>query len=76
MEDSQLDFQLLGSEYKLLVGYKGITFHLIFDVKIDPILKAQSVGVGHITNISSFLTYSSAVSGDSVSIYFLVVTFN
>ena len=76
MEDSQLYFQLLGSEYKLLVGYKGITCHLIFDVKIDPILKAQSVGVGHITNISSFLTYSIVVSGDSVSIYFLVVAFN
>ena len=63
---------------KYLIGYKEITCHLIFDIKLDGnfTCKARFVADGSKTEAPKSLTYSSVVSRDSVRIAFLAASLN
>ena len=56
-------------------GYQQIKCHMIFDVKMGKNFrrKARFVAGGHTTETPTPLTYSSAVSQDSVRIILLIV---
>jgi hypothetical protein len=52
-----------------LVGYQEIKCHMVFDVKLENLVrKARFVAGGHTTETPSSITYSSVVSRDSVRI--------
>lgn len=76
MKNSRIAFQRLGENEKPPVGFKEITCHLVFDVKMDLTRKARYVAGGHLTDPPSSLTYASVVSRDSVRIAFLVAALN
>ena len=59
-------------------GYKHITCHFIFDVKLGENFrrKARFVAGGHLTEAPASLTYSSVVSRDSVRICLLLAALN
>ena len=76
MKNSRVAFNLLGREERPPVGFKEITCHLIFDVKMDLTRKARYVAGGHLTDPPSSMTYSSVVSRDSVRLAFLVAALN
>ena len=59
-----------------LTGYKEITCHLIFDVKMDFTRKARFVANGAKTEAPASITYSSVVSRDSVKLAFLIAALN
>ena len=60
-----------------LVGYQQIKAHMIFDVKLDGLVrKARLVADGHMTDTPSSVTYSSVVSRDSVRLAFLIAALN
>ena len=59
------------------VGYKEITCHLVFDIKLDTLQrKARFVAGGHRTDPPKDSTYSSVVSRDSVRLFFLLAALN
>jgi hypothetical protein len=66
------------NQKKYLVGYKEITCHMIFDIKLDGNFtrKARFVANGSKTEAPKSLTYSSVVSRDSVRIAFLMASLN
>ena len=76
MKNARVAFQLLGKEDKPPPGYKQITCHLIFDVKMDLTRKASYVAGGHLTDPPSSLTYASVVTRDSVRLGFLIAALN
>ena len=49
-------------------GYKKITGHWVFDIKMDLTRKARFVAGGHLTDPPQEVTYSSVVSRDTVRI--------
>ena len=57
-------------------GYKKITGHWIFDVKMDLTRKARFVAGGHLTNLPPEQTYSSVVSRDTVRIMLTIAALN
>ena len=63
-----------GNRNKYLIGYKQITCHLVFDIKLDGSFtrKARFVANGSRTEAPKSLTYSSVVSRDSIRIAFLI----
>ena len=60
------------------IGYQKICCHMIFDVKLGENFrrKARFVARGHTTKMPTSLTYSSAVSRDSVHIILLIAALN
>ena len=58
------------------MGYTEITCHLVFDLKLDMTRKARYVAGGHLTDVPTYMTYSSVVSRDTVRIGFLVAALN
>ena len=76
MENSRVAFNLLGVDDGPPVGFKEITCHMIFDVKMDLTRKARYVAGGHLTDPPSSMTYASVVSRDSVRIAFLIAALN
>ena len=69
-------FDLKPRGEKAPVGYKEITCHLIFDLKMDMTRKARYVAGGHLTDVPTSMTYSSVVSRDSVRIGLLIAALN
>jgi Reverse transcriptase (RNA-dependent DNA polymerase) len=62
---------------KRLVGYQFINCHMIFDVKMDDLVrKARFVAGGHMTEAPTSITYSSVVSRESVRIALLIASLN
>ena len=61
-------FQILNSDDDLPVGYKKVTGHLIFDVKMDFTRKARFVLDGHKTEQPDISTYAGVVSRESIRI--------
>ena len=63
---------------RYLVGYKEITCHIIFDIKLDGKFtrKARFVADGSKTDWPKSMTYSSVVSRESVRIAFLTAGLN
>ena len=76
MKNSCVAFDLLARGEQAPKGYKEITCHLIFDLKLDMTRKARYVAGGHLTEVPISMTYSSVVSCDSVRIGFLVAALN
>ena len=58
------------------IGLQKIGCHLIFDIKMDFTRKARFVAGGHTTEAPAAITYSSAVSRDSVRLPFMIVALN
>jgi hypothetical protein len=59
------------------IGYKKITCHMIFDVKmVGLVRKARFVAGGHLTDPPVESVYSSVVTRDSVQIMFLIAALN
>jgi hypothetical protein len=56
----------------MLLGFKKIDCHMVFDVKLDLVHKAQFVAGGHQTDPPKELVYSSIISRDSVCLAFLI----
>jgi hypothetical protein len=61
-----------------LIGYQGITGHLILDLKLGENFrrKARYCADGHKTNTPKAMVYSSVVSRDSVRIILLIAALN
>ena len=76
MKNSRIAFELLSKEDKPPPGYKKITCHMNFEIKMDLRRKARYVAGGHLTDPPSSMTYSSVVSRESVRIAFLVAALN
>ena len=76
MMNYRITFNFLEKDDHAPVGYKLITFHLIFDAKIDHTRKAKYVAGGHITNRPSSMTYSSVVIRNSVRLASLIAALN
>ena len=69
--------KLLQDDENILVGWKEITYHIIFDVKFDLRRKARLVASGHRNkDIPSHVTYSSVASRNSVRKAFLIAAAN
>ena len=75
-KNSRVAFQLLERGQPPPVGYKEITCHLIFDLKLDMTRKARYVAGGHLTQVPTYMTYSSVVSRDTVRIRLLMAALN
>jgi hypothetical protein len=72
--DGTIDQAISG---KFLVGYQRIRCHMIFDIKMDDLIrKARFVAGGHMTETPTSITYSSVVSRESVRIAFLLAALN
>jgi len=69
-------FKFLEKDEMIPVSYKWILCHMIFGVKMDFMCKARLVAGGHVTNPSTYLTYSNVVSYDSICIAFLIAALN
>ena len=61
---------------KALRGYKEITVHMVFDVKMDFTRKARLVADGNLTDAPTSITYSSVVTRDSVRIALMFAMLN
>ena len=63
---------------KDLIGFQGITGHMIFDIKLGENFrrKARYCADGHKTETPKAVTYSSVVSRDSVRILLLIAALN
>jgi hypothetical protein len=58
-----------------LVGYQEIKCHMVFDIKVENLVrKVRFVAGGHTTETPATMTYSSVVSRDSVCIAFLLAS--
>ena len=70
--------ELRNNRQKWLVGYKEVTCHLIYDIKLDGYFtrKARYVANGSKTEWPKSMTYSSVVSRESVRIAFLAAGLN
>jgi hypothetical protein len=67
----------LAEAKRRLTGYQQISCHMIFDVKMEGLVrKARYVAGGHTTETPKSLTYASVVTRESVRIGFLIAAFN
>lgn len=78
MKNNRVAFEKYAGDVSKLIGYKKITAHLIFDVKLGENFrrKARFVADGHKTEAPAALTYSTVVSRDSVRILLMVAALN
>ena len=78
MKNVRIAFQLFNGDPTTLKGYKSVTTHLIFDIKMGENFrrKVRCVGDGHKIDTPSSITYSSVVARDSVRICLLIAALN
>ena len=76
MKNNKIAFNILKEDEKVPIGHKQIRCHLIFDVKMDFTRKARYVAGGHMTDPPAAITYSLAVSRESVRIAQLKAALN
>ena len=78
MKNNRVAFEEYTEEVSKLVGYKKITGHMIFDVKLGENFrrKARFVADGHLTAPPTAMTYSTVVSRDSVRILLMIAALN
>ena len=71
-------FKIYNGKPEDLFGYKQISTHMIFDIKLGENFrrKARLVADGHKTDPPSSVTYSSVVSRDSVRICLPIAALN
>jgi len=61
---------------EILVGYKRIPYHIVFDVKFDLRHKARLVAGGHRTDTPQEDVYSGVVSMEAVRLGFIIARMN
>ena len=66
MKNVMPTFKVLDENEMVPIGYKLITCHMIFNVKMDFTWKACFVKGEYVTDPPTLMTYSSIVSCDSV----------
>ena len=76
MKNSRVAFNFLDTDNHDPVGYKEITGHLLFDVKMDPTRKASFVAEGNLIDPPLSMTFASVVSHDSVRLTLLIAELN
>ena len=78
MKNNRVAFEEYTGDVSKLVGYKKITGHMIFDVKLGENFrrKARFVADGHLTAPPQSMTYSTVVSRDSVRILLMIAALN
>ena len=76
MKNSYITFELLDEDDKLLPGYKKITCHMNFEIKMDLRRKVRYIAGSYLTDPPALMTYSSVISRESVRIAFLVTALN
>ena len=76
MDNIEVASKCFDNRSKLLIGFKKITYHLIFDVKFASARNYRYLGGGHLTNVPSSKSYSIVVSRNSVGIIFLIAALN
>ena len=76
MVNNQVAFHILGRDERPPPGYKKITCHMNFEVKMDLRHKARYVAGGHLTDPPSSMTYSTVVGRETVRIAFLIAALN
>jgi len=69
-------FRILDQDESAPIGSKFIRCHMHFKLKLDLTRKARFVAGGHMTDPPAYLTYSSAVTRDSVRLAFLMAALN
>ena len=69
-------FEILDSNQPILIGWRKLSGHLVFDVKIDFIHKERWVKDGHKTLTPENFTYAGVVSHESVRIALTYVALN
>ena len=75
-KNSRVAFKMLDRGEPPPVGFKEITCHLVFDLKLDMTRKARYVAGGHLTQVPTHMTYSSVVSRETVRIGLLMAVLN
>ena len=76
MHEVGVAFEILDSDVALPVGFRKVTGHLVFDVKMDFTRKARWVLDGHKTPPPEGSTYAGVVSRESVRIAFTYAALN
>ena len=78
MKNNRIIFKENEGDPSSLKGFKEITGHLVFDIKLGENFrrKAQFCADGHKTEAPPSVTYSTVVSRDSVRIILLVAALN
>ena len=74
--NSRVVFKMLDQGKPPPVGFKEITCHLVFDLKLDMTRKARYAAGGHLTQVPTHMTYSSVVSRETVRIGLLMAVLN
>ena len=78
MKNNRIAFEEHEGDPSSLKGFKEITGHLVFDIKLGENFrrKARFCADGHKTEAPPSVTYSTVVSRDSVRIILLVAALN
>ena len=76
MHDVGIAFEILEDNVSMPIGYRKVTGHLVFDVKMDFTRKARWVLDGHKTPSPAGSTYAGVVSRESVRIAFTYAALN
>ena len=78
MKNNRIAFEEHEGDPSSLKGFKEITGHLVFDIKLGENFrrKARFCADGHKTEAPQSVTYSTVVSRDSVRIILLVAALN
>ena len=76
MHDVGIAFEILEDNVSMPIGYRKVTGHLVFDVKMDFTRKARWVLDGHKTPSPSGSTYADVVSRESARIAFTHAALN
>ena len=71
-KNSRIPFKLLYRNGKPPVVYTKITFHLVFDLKLDMKIKPWYVSGGHLMDVPTNMIYLSVVSCDTLRIGLLM----
>ena len=67
MTDNGVAFEILENDWHALVGWRKMTGHIIYDIKMDFRWKARWVLDKHNTPHPTISTYAGVVSRDSVN---------
>ena len=76
MKNSCVAFEVLGNHVQPPPGFKKITCHMNFEIKMGLQRKAYYVAGGHLIDPTSSMTYSTVVRRESVWIAFLLAALN
>jgi len=78
MKNNRIAFEVHERDVSKLIGFKEITGHVIFDIKLGENFrrKARFCADGHKTDAPTSVTYSTVVSRDSVRIILLIAALN